>query len=54
MMLARCCSGLWIVKPEPKNLESFLGVMKRLGMSVMLMRSSIVVSHQMMKRATCV
>jgi hypothetical protein len=42
------------MKAEPKNLEAFLGVVKSLGMSVMLIRSSIVASHQTTKRPTCV
>jgi hypothetical protein len=44
----------WIVKAEPKSLEAFLGVVKILGMSITLMRLSIVASHRTMKRPTCV
>jgi hypothetical protein len=54
LMLARSCSGLWIVKVEPKGLETLLGVVKSLGTSVMLMRLSMVASHLTMKRPTCV
>jgi hypothetical protein len=46
-MLAKSCSGLWIVKAEPKCLETFLGVVKSLGMSVTLIWSNIVASYQM-------
>jgi hypothetical protein len=53
-MLARCCSGLWIVKAEPKNLEAFLRVVKSLRRSIMLMWPSIVASHRTKKRVTCV
>jgi hypothetical protein len=42
------------VKAEPKSLETFLGVVKSLVMSVTLIRSNIVVSHRMTKRPTCV
>jgi hypothetical protein len=53
-MLARFYSGLWIVKAEPKNLEAFIGLVKNLGMRVMLMRLSIVASHRTMRWPTCV
>jgi hypothetical protein len=52
-MLVRSCSGLWIVKVEPKNPEAFV-VVKSLGMCVMLMQLSIVASHRMTRRQTCV
>jgi hypothetical protein len=42
------------VKAEPESLETFLGVVKSLGMSVTLMQLSIVASHQMMNMPTCV
>jgi hypothetical protein len=35
-IIAKSYSGLWIVKAEPKNLETFLGVVKSLKTSVML------------------
>jgi hypothetical protein len=38
------------VKAKPKSLETFLGVVKSLGTSDMLIWLSIVVSHQMTKR----
>jgi hypothetical protein len=41
------------VKDETKSLETFLGVMKMLGMSVTLIQSNIVASHRTMKRPTC-
>jgi hypothetical protein len=53
-MLAKSCSGLWITKVETKSLETFLGVVKMLGTSVTLIWLSIVVSHWMTKRPTCV
>jgi hypothetical protein len=34
-MLVKSCSGLWIVKTESKNLETFLEVVTSLGISVM-------------------
>jgi hypothetical protein len=49
-MLANSCSGIWIVKDETKSLETFIGVMKMLGMSVTLIQSNIVASHRTMKR----
>jgi hypothetical protein len=54
LMLARFCSGLWIAKAEPKSIESFLGVVKSLGMSVTLIWSNIVASHRTTKRLICV
>jgi hypothetical protein len=42
------------VKAEPKSLETFLGVVKILGMSITLIQSNIVVSRQTTKRPTCV
>jgi hypothetical protein len=53
-MLVKSYSELWIVRVNPKSLETFLGVVKSLGMSVMLTQSNIVVSHRTMKRLTCV
>jgi hypothetical protein len=54
LMLAKSCSGLWTVKAEPKSLGASLGLVISLGTSATLIRSSIVVSHQTMKRPTCV
>jgi hypothetical protein len=54
LMLAKSCSRLWIAKAEPKSLEDFLGVVKRLGMSITLIWSNIVVIHRMTKRPACV
>jgi hypothetical protein len=42
------------VKVEPKNLEAFIGVVKNLGMSIMLMWLSIVASRRTMRWPTCV
>jgi hypothetical protein len=53
-MLAQSCSGLWIMKAEPKNLETFLGVVKSLKMNVTLIRSNIVSSRRTTKRLICV
>jgi hypothetical protein len=53
-MLVRSCNVLCIEKAKTRNLEAFLGVVKSLGMSVTLMRLSIVVSHRTMRRPTCV
>jgi hypothetical protein len=52
-MLAWSCSGLWIVKAEPKSLETFLGVVKSLGTSITLIWLSKVASRQTTKRSTC-
>jgi hypothetical protein len=53
LMLAKSCSRLWIVKVEPKSLETFLGLAISLGMSITLTQLSIVASRQTMKRPTC-
>jgi hypothetical protein len=53
-MLAKSCSGLWIVKAEPKSLAALLVVVKNIGMSITLMWLSIVASHQSTKRLICV
>jgi hypothetical protein len=42
------------VKAEPKSLETFLGVVKSLGMSITLIWLNIVASHRMTKRPTSV
>jgi hypothetical protein len=52
--VAKSCSGLWIVRAEPKSLEIFLEVVKSLGMSVTLIQSNIVAKRRTMKRPTCV
>jgi hypothetical protein len=53
-MLARFCSGLWIVNAELKSLEAFLEIVKSLGTNVTLIWWSIVVSRRMTKRLICV
>jgi hypothetical protein len=45
LMLARSYNGLWIVKAEPKSLETFLGLAISVGTSATLIRSSIVASR---------
>jgi hypothetical protein len=42
------------MKAEPKSLETFLAVVKSLGMSVTLIWLNIVASRWTMKRSTCV
>jgi hypothetical protein len=54
LMLAKSYNGFWNVKVEPESLETFLGVVKSLGMSIMLIWSNIVASHLATKRSTCV
>jgi hypothetical protein len=44
---------LWTVKAKPKSLGASLGLALNLGMSVMSIRSSIVVCLQTTKRPTC-
>jgi hypothetical protein len=51
--LAKFYNGLWTVKAESKSLGASLGLAISLGMSAMLTRSSIVVSHRTTKRLTC-
>jgi hypothetical protein len=42
------------VRAESKSLETFLGVVKSLGMSVTLIRSNMIASRQTTKRSTYV
>jgi hypothetical protein len=42
------------VKAEPKSLEASLGLSISLGMSVMLIWSSIVASHRTRRRPICI
>jgi hypothetical protein len=53
-MLDKSFSGLWIVKAEPKSLETFLGVVKSVWMSITLIWLNIVASHRTTKRLICV
>jgi hypothetical protein len=54
LILAKFCSGLWIVKAKPKELGTSLGLAISLGMSDTLTRLSIVASRQTTKMSTCV